>query len=594
MLSCDGYRGIAVGTLCAKVYASVLERRLSLWSEQHHLRAEGQFGFRSGRNCAQANFVLRALVDQSRYNHQKLFACFVDFKKAYDSVPRHLLWAKLQQRGVSGWVLEAVKALYGDVPMLVKSAAGFSGCFQSTIGVKQGCPLSPLLFGLYVDDLERELAARHTAGYGLDLPTLQMKPVHCLLYADDVLLTSTSAAGLRQQALLLEEYSSKWGLTVNAGKTKVVVFGMQRDVATEETVQLSIGGVPVEVVDTFTYLGVTVKAGCGFKASAFAGRQRAGKRAMFGVRRRLRALGIQSPDTHFRVFDSLVDPVVSYGVEIWGPEVLCCEDPNKLEKVQLAYIKSVLGVRTSTSNSVVLAECGRWPMAMRWLYQVIRFYNLLTDEPLDSLLGCALASNKDLMGRSHDVPSLFSKRCWVSQWAVALQAWGVIPDLNIPRVLDLDASCAAWQRRYMDMINSDSKPMAQLYFQTVRGSVDFCNYCASSYLEKVRRWSLRRRLTQLRTGSHWLRELTGRWGQRERDVSEQCCLFCRRSGLEVAEDVKHMIFDCQAYSDIRAEFVALFHPDVVCVSSFLQQEPQTLACFALACYRQHLRVCRHV
>ena len=58
--------------------------------------------------------------------------------------------------------------------------------------------------------------------------------------------------------------------------------------------------------------------------------------------------------------------------------------------------------------------------------------------------------------------------------------------------------------------------------------------------------------------------------------------------------MKHMIFDCQAYSDIRAEFVALFHPDVVCVSSFLQQEPQTLACFALACYRQHVRVCRHV
>ena len=173
--TCDGYRGISVGTLFAKLYASAVDQRMSAWAEVAGVRAEGQFGFRRGRGCQHAGFVLRALIDDSRSAGDKLFVCFVDFRKAYDSVPRHLLWAKLERRGVTGWVLDAVKALYANVPMCVKTSAGLSGCFQATMGVKQGCPLSPLLFGMYLDDLEGELAAGQ---HGMDFPLLSGSPVH--------------------------------------------------------------------------------------------------------------------------------------------------------------------------------------------------------------------------------------------------------------------------------------------------------------------------------------------------------------------------------------------------------------------------------
>ena len=196
---CDGYRGIAVGTLPAKIYASILNNRLAGWSETNALRAEGQFGFRTGRGTCHAAFVVRTLIEQERARGSKLYVCFVDFKKAYDSVPRHLLWTKLERRGVTGWVLEAVKALYADVPMCVKTFEGLGGYFQSTLGVKQGCPLSPLLFGMYLDDLEGEMEATLAQGTPLDPPFLEDLPVCCLMYADDLAQTATSLSGLKKQ-----------------------------------------------------------------------------------------------------------------------------------------------------------------------------------------------------------------------------------------------------------------------------------------------------------------------------------------------------------------------------------------------------------
>ena len=95
-----------------------------------------------------------------------------------------------------------------------------SDTLQSTLGVKQGCPLSPTLFGIYIDDFQAELEA---AGADLDLPTLCGVQAPALFYADDLDLVSTSVRGLQAQLDLLESYCKRWRLTVNVKKTKVVV-----------------------------------------------------------------------------------------------------------------------------------------------------------------------------------------------------------------------------------------------------------------------------------------------------------------------------------------------------------------------------------
>ena len=108
------------------------------------LRAEGQYGFRRQRGTAHPAYNLRSLIEQTRAENCQLWACFVDFKQAYDTVPRQQLWAKLTAAGLDPWYLRALQALYASVPMTVRTPAGLSSIFQAPLGVKQSGQLHHL------------------------------------------------------------------------------------------------------------------------------------------------------------------------------------------------------------------------------------------------------------------------------------------------------------------------------------------------------------------------------------------------------------------------------------------------------------------
>jgi hypothetical protein len=91
-LQFENYRGITVGPVLAKVFAMILEARLSRWAEERGLRARGQAGFRKKFRTTDNLYILRKLIEQSTHKHEKVYCCFVDFRKAFDTVPRDLLW----------------------------------------------------------------------------------------------------------------------------------------------------------------------------------------------------------------------------------------------------------------------------------------------------------------------------------------------------------------------------------------------------------------------------------------------------------------------------------------------------------------------
>ena len=80
------YRGIAVGSLLAKLYACILNELLIKWTEQHQLRGRGQAGFRRDHRTTDQTFVVRTLIEKAKTDRQPLYSCFVNFKKAYDTV----------------------------------------------------------------------------------------------------------------------------------------------------------------------------------------------------------------------------------------------------------------------------------------------------------------------------------------------------------------------------------------------------------------------------------------------------------------------------------------------------------------------------
>ena len=169
---CRNYRTVTVGSLFGKIFASVIERRISEWAERNNIRAKGQAGFRRKHGTQDHLLSLRVIIEKVRKSGH-LFACFVDFSKAFDTVPRDRLWTRLENIGIRGNILDTIKSMYSNVLCQVATPEGLTNSFPSTLGVKQGCPLSPLLFGLYIDPLEAKLA-RVMNG---EPPSLQDEPV---------------------------------------------------------------------------------------------------------------------------------------------------------------------------------------------------------------------------------------------------------------------------------------------------------------------------------------------------------------------------------------------------------------------------------
>jgi hypothetical protein len=191
----DNYRGITVGPILAKLFAMILEKRLSEWVEQHGLRAKGLAWFRKDYRTTDQLFILRTLIEQSKAKKKPFYCCFVDFKKAFNTMPCEVLWQVLAGLGVKGRFLQCLQAMYAkDTVHINHPSEGVTSSFRCQQGVKQGCPLSPLLFGLYLDALEGRLDGREC-----DAPTLADVHVWLLFFADDLVLISESEVGLQQQ-----------------------------------------------------------------------------------------------------------------------------------------------------------------------------------------------------------------------------------------------------------------------------------------------------------------------------------------------------------------------------------------------------------
>ncbi len=112
----SNYRGITVGPVFAKLFATIIERRLASWAEEHGVKARGQAGFRKNYCTTDNIFVLRSLIEKQEQTRQKggsgkLYCCFVDFSKAFDTVPRALLWQVLEDLGVQGRGLDIIKSM---------------------------------------------------------------------------------------------------------------------------------------------------------------------------------------------------------------------------------------------------------------------------------------------------------------------------------------------------------------------------------------------------------------------------------------------------------------------------------------------------
>ena len=123
------------------------------------------------------------------------------------------MFAKMLKYGINGKLHKVIKSMYSTVEYSVKLSTGLTKSLSSNVGVKQGCILSPLLFNLFLNDLPECLGSNEN-----NPVFIGTNKVNCLMYADDVILLSTSREGLQNCLNSLYAYAEKWKLKVNTEK----------------------------------------------------------------------------------------------------------------------------------------------------------------------------------------------------------------------------------------------------------------------------------------------------------------------------------------------------------------------------------------
>lgn len=187
--------------------------------EERNILYNGQIVFCKKCRTSDHILTLKNLIDKAFKSSTRLYACFVDLKKAFDTVNRKALMHKISGLGINRNFLNIMEDMYREVKYSIKMEEGISDELNSKVGLKQGCILSPSLFSLYINDLSESLDDQIC-----DSPKIDLCSIPCLLYADDIVLLSESAKGLQFSLNRLHQYCSNWDLQVNINKTKVMIF----------------------------------------------------------------------------------------------------------------------------------------------------------------------------------------------------------------------------------------------------------------------------------------------------------------------------------------------------------------------------------
>ena len=239
----SNYRGISLSPVISKLFEACLSNRYNKFLTSHNL----QYGFKKGASCASAVFVMQQTVEYFTKRGSNIYLSALDASKAFDRVNHNILFQKLVARNVPRCLIDIIKNWYSKLNASVRWNGILSQNFTITCGVRQGGVLSPLLFNLYVNDLTLclELNNLGCAVNGVYLG--------CIMYADDILLLSTSVLTLQSMLNVCYEYGLKHNILFNSKKSCCVNIGTRRPL---HIASMCLGDMSIEWVDTFKYLGV--------------------------------------------------------------------------------------------------------------------------------------------------------------------------------------------------------------------------------------------------------------------------------------------------------------------------------------------------
>ena len=197
-------------------------------------------------------FVLHCLDKKKKLLSKSkcLYAAFIGMQKCFDSIYSNGLWYKLYNIGIDGKVLRIINSMYSSVKSCVRHCNQYSEYFDIAVGLRQGEIISPIMFNLFVEDLELTLQSDINSGIAIEDLCLIV-----LLFADNIVIIDENPDNLQKSLNNLSQYCDNWGLEVNIHKTKIVVFRKSGKLRKNEYWYYT--NTQLEIMNDFNYLGCT-------------------------------------------------------------------------------------------------------------------------------------------------------------------------------------------------------------------------------------------------------------------------------------------------------------------------------------------------
>ena len=440
--------------------------------------------------------------------------------------------------GIDGRFFRILLSMYKDIKACVNCSEGLSPPICCQKGVRQGCNLSPVLFSLFVNDLEDYLADSGYSGI-----CLNNKNIRCLLYADDLIICSSDILSLQGLLCTLKSYCDINDLELNIDKTKTIVFRRGGRLASNE--KWYFQDRLIENVNSYNYLGLKFSSK-GVWTMAQENLSDAAKKSMFSLKRMFSQTINLPVAKYIQVFDAKVLPILMYGAELWG------SDPHiSLARVYYDFHKYIMGLPRHTPNIVPLGELGRPDFSCHTKIKVIRYW---------------------LRILKHNA-NRYTKLSYYEQFNLAennIPSWG----LRVKNILNSTGFGHVWinqgvanEENFLDSIKTRLYDIdAQNWFQSVSTMSSLRTYIslktdknAEPYTYLLHDLGARKTIARLRCGVIDI----GVNNERKNHViyDQRICKFCT---LKEIDDEFHYIMTCPFASALRSKYLPrsfVEHPD---------------------------------
>ena len=419
--------------------------------------------------------------------------------------------------------------MYKDTSYSIKVKQGCIEPIKSNLGLRQGCPLSPMLFNLFIEDVADI--------FGEDTYPIKMQghSINYFLYADDLVLLSENANGLQNCLHSLGTYAEKKSLTISIKKSKTMIFNAAGLFVKK---QFYIKENALEPVNTFCYLGFDMKPSGSVKHGMATLCDKANK----ALRPLLRTIANfqLSFKLSIKLFHTLISPIALYNVENWAtfsdkqlenftPEnVFEYVEKSTQDQLHRKLLKYILGVNKTSPTLTIYGDTGETPLSIRGFTLMLNFWHRCRELPDTNLAKIALRENIDL------------RTNWIRTVERLLASFNLIEHTEKPLFKDSskDKGNLFFKSKWKEKITNTESSRLKFY-KRLNHDRDRAVYTDLPFFQ-------RKVIAKLRCSSHSLEIEKGR--HKKIDPQNRLCTLCANKAVE---DEEHFLGNCETYEPLR-------------------------------------------